>query len=112
MSQPRLDRLLTLEAPQDVPDGAGGYARLWMPLGQHWAEVTPGSGRETVSGTAPISAVSVKIVVRASPIGSLSRPRPDQRFREGARVFRIAAVAETDPRGRYLTCHSVEEEVA
>ncbi|MFD1511059.1 head-tail adaptor protein [Lacimonas salitolerans] len=34
------------------------------------------------------------------------------RAREGARIFRITAVAEGDLRGRYLTCFAEEEVVA
>ena len=45
------------------------------------------------------------------PPGCEARPRPGQRFREDARVWRIRAVAEAYPAGRYLTCFA-EEEVA
>jgi head-tail adaptor len=45
-------------------------------------------------------------------VGSDRRPRPDQRFREGARLFRILAVAEADAQGLYLTCFAREEVVA
>ena len=44
-------------------------------------------------------------------IGSTSRPLPDQRFREGTRVFRVLSVAERDPGSRFLICQT-EEEVA
>ena len=37
------------------------------------------------------------------------RPRPDQRLREGARIFTILAVTERDPEGRFLTCITREE---
>jgi hypothetical protein len=37
------------------------------------------------------------------------RPRPDQRLREGARIFTILAVGDSDPTGRYLTCFTQEE---
>ena len=53
--------------------------------------------------------MSYRIVVRAAPMGSDARPRPDQRFREGARVFAIRAVAEEDAAGRYLVCFADEE---
>jgi len=53
-----------------------------------------------------------RITVRAAPVGHAMRPRPEQRFREGARIFRITAVAEGDLRGRYLTCFVEEEVVA
>ncbi len=50
--------------------------------------------------------------MRAAPIGAPSRPRPDQRFREGARIFRIHSVTERDDQGRYLTCFATEEVAA
>jgi hypothetical protein len=31
------------------------------------------------------------------------------RFRDGARLYRIEAVQESDPMGRFLTCFAVEE---
>ena len=36
-------------------------------------------------------------------------PVPQQRFRDGARVYNILAVTERDPDGLYLTCFSREE---
>ncbi|MGX9354127.1 head-tail adaptor protein [Roseobacteraceae bacterium S113] len=112
MSMPMLNRRLTLEAPQDVPDGAGGYDRIWMPMGELWAEITMGTGREKALGTAPVSVTGVKVVVRAARVGSAARPRPEQRFREGERIFRILSVAEADKQGRYLMCRAQEEVVA
>jgi len=50
-------------------------------------------------------------VVRGAPVGHSTRPRAGQRFVETGRIFHIEAVAERDPRGRYLTCFA-EEEVA
>ena len=43
-----------------------------------------------------------------APFGAASRPRPDQRLREGARVFDILTVAEFDPAGRYLEIEAEE----
>ena len=36
------------------------------------------------------------------------RPIAGQRFREGARIYPIIAVAEADPEGRYLVCYAEE----
>ncbi|WP_368506744.1 phage head completion protein, partial [Staphylococcus pasteuri_A] len=47
MSTPRLNRALVLETAQDVPDGAGGFDRMWMPQGTIWADVSARSGRAT-----------------------------------------------------------------
>ena len=112
MTAPRLNRRLTLEAAQRLDDGAGGYRETWVALGEHWAEVTARTGRERAEAGLAISAVSYKIVVRSAPYGSPARPMPDQRFREGSRLFVIQAVAERDPDGRYLSCFADEEVAA
>ena len=106
-----LNRRLVLEAPERVADGAGGYVDGWVQLGELWAEVTARTGREKQGEAVPVSNVGYRITVRGAPVGASNRPLPDQRFREGTRVFRILAVAERDPNGHYLTCFA-EEEVA
>lgn len=109
MSRPRLNRRLVLEAPARVPDGAGGFVESWTALGEIWAEVTARGGRERAEGGAVVSGVGYRIVLRAAPDGAASRPVPEQRFRDGARLFVIQAVAEHEPRGRYLVCFADEE---
>lgn len=104
-----LNRPLVLEAPARVPDGAGGFAQTWSVLGTLWAEVVARTGREVTDGTAQLSSTGYRITVRAAPYGAASRPAPEQRFRDGARVFRIGAVTDRDPTGRYLTCYATEE---
>lgn len=98
MTAPALSRRLTLETRVATPDGAGGFAIEWQALGQLWADVRTRSKQEDVIGGQPRSRVTYRIVVRAAPFGAPSRPRADQRFREGTRVFDILAVAEKDER--------------
>jgi head-tail adaptor len=112
MSDPRLNRRLVLEAPDRVPDGAGGYRQTWVPLGEMWAEVKPGMGREKPAGFAVISSVHYRIYVRGAPVGAPSRPRAEQRFRDGGRLYRIHAVTEHDPAARFLVCYAYEEGAA
>lgn len=107
-----LSRCLTLEAASRLPDGAGGYTETWVELGQIWADVRPGTGNESGQNMVQLASVPLKIIVRAAPEGSPARPRPDQRFREGGRYYRILAVAEADRDGHYLTCFSREETAA
>jgi hypothetical protein len=90
---PQLRRRLLLEDPQRLSDGAGG------------AQTGRTAGQEGGS----LSLQRYKITLRATPQGSLSRPRPGQRFRQGQRLFRIEAVSEADPGGRYLNCQCIEE---
>lgn len=109
MGVTRLNRRLVLEEAQRVPDGAGGFTLAWVALGALWARVEAEAGRERAGEFVTLSSVAHRITVRAAPQGAPSRPKPEQRFREGARVFRITAVAEADAEGRYLTCFAQEE---
>lgn len=108
----RLNRQLVLEMPARVADGAGGFTESWTPLGTLWANITARSGREKAGIVAPLSLVTTKIIVRAAPTSSGARPQPDQRFREGARIFRIVSVTEHDTDAHYLMCAAQEETVA
>ena len=108
---PKLNRQLLLEDAFRVPDDAGGFSVDWQVLGTLWAQVSPGTGREKATHNLPRSHVPMKILVRAAPVGSPSRPIAGQRFREGTRIYNINAVTEKDEAGRYLLCHA-EEEVA
>ena len=104
-----LSRRLVLEAASRLPDGAGGYAETWVVLGEVWAEVRPGAGIDAAADMVAVAKVPLRITLRAAPEGSLARPRPEQRFRDGERVYRILAVTEADSRGHYLTCFGREE---
>lgn len=112
MEVPRLNRELVLEDRQLSADGAGGSVETWVPLGTLWADIRPGSGREEALQGVTLSSVALRIIVRAAPPDAPSRPRPDQRFREGARLYRIVAVTERDPAGAFLTCFAQEEVAA
>jgi head-tail adaptor len=111
MKTGHLNRKLILEAPERLADGAGGYSDGWIQLGEIWGEIVARTGREKQGEAVPVSTVGYRITVRGAPVGASNRPLPDQRFRDGSRVFRILAVTERDPDGHYLTCFA-EEEVA
>ncbi len=109
MNTPQLNRRLVLEEQVRTPDGAGGFDVVWTPLGNHWAEVRAGRGREKAAEFVMVSSLPYQIIVRAAPYSAPSRPKPDQRFKEGSRIFRIQAVSENDPQEHYLICHCKEE---
>ena len=111
MKAPVLGHALILEAPERVSDGAGGYVQGWIALGTIWAEIQARAGRETAESGAPISRTGYRIIVRGAPYGAPSRPMPEQRLRDGNRVFTIQAVAARDANGRYLVCYADEEVV-
>lgn len=107
MSAPSFSRRLVLEAPDRVSDGAGGYTESWVARGTVWADIAVrGAGTEA---RAAVSAVDLKITLRATPQGAPSRPTPGMRFRDGERIYRIEAVTEADTRGRTLICYATEE---
>ena len=112
MSAPRLSRKLVLEEAQRVPDGAGGHGLTWVALGTLWGLVEAGAGHERAGEFVTLSSVGYRITVRAAPQGAASRPKPEQRCRVGARIFRITAVTEEDAEGHYLTCFAQEEVLA
>ncbi|MFL9503940.1 head-tail adaptor protein [Rhodopseudomonas palustris] len=109
MKAPHLNRALVLEGAERVDDGAGGFATVWQPVATLWAELVAGAGRDPAGEEVVLSSVACRITVRAALPGAPNRPRPDQRFREGSRIFTILAVAERDPAGRWLICHCREE---
>jgi len=104
-----LSRALVLEASVRLPDGAGGFAQTWVPRGTLWADVRPGSGRDVAGEEVTLASVPYRITVRGAAQGAASRPKPEQRFRDGLRVFAILVVIESDGSGRYLTCFAREE---
>lgn len=106
---PRLDRALVLENPERVPDGAGGFSTVWVPLGTIWGQVRAGAGRIEAAEQVTLSTLTFRIYVRAAPQGDPRRPRPDQRFRLGGRLFAISAVTEAPDLDGLLVCFATEE---
>ena len=104
-----LNRPVVLEQAVPAPDGAGGNLLSWAPLGTLWVELRPGAGRERLGPIVPESRMTFRAYCRAAPQGSPQRPRPDQRLRDGSRLFLILAVAEADAAGAYLVCLLREE---
>lgn len=98
MSGGALSRRMTLETLVATPDGAGGCNVEWQALGTIWADVRPASGREDLAGVQPRPRVTYRMIVRSAPVGAPSRPRADQRLREGLRVFDILAVSDCGER--------------
>lgn len=109
MTPPLLNRRLVLEAADGQPDGHGGFDRAWVSVGTLWGELRGTTGQDRERGEAALALASVRITLRASPPGSLARPVPGQRLREGARVFPVLAVVDADAAGRFLTCFCREE---
>jgi SPP1 family predicted phage head-tail adaptor len=92
-----LNRRLTLQAPVETDDGAGGVTRSYAAVTTLWAKVQPVSAQSDVSADRLGAALRLRIVIRA---------RDDlttrHRFTEGARIYRVLAVQPTADR-RFLT---------
>lgn len=109
---PQLNRKLTLEERVTTPDGSGGFAVQWSPLGDLWADMRATRGNEQIIGRRETQSLAWRIRVRSAPIGAPSRPKPDQRFVEGTRVFTILAVSELAGTDLYLDCWAEEGTLA
>lgn len=102
MKRVSLNRKLVLEERLRVADGMGGFTQSWVSKGALWANLDARGAVERQIGGRTLSVAKFKIITRAAPFGADSRPRPDQRFREGGRTFDILAVGEYDAAGRFL----------
>lgn len=109
MKAVHLSRALVLEQAIENFDGMGGITLTWAGIGTLWAEVLPGTGRDTAGEEVVLSTVPYRITVRGAPQGAASRPKVGQRFCDGSRVFTILAVTERDEAARYLVCFVREE---
>lgn len=97
-----LNRRLTLEAPVENDDGAGGVTRSHQAVTTLWAQVTPVSAHGDVAADSLGAALRFRIVVRKRDDVTTRH-----RFVEGAHIYRIIAVRESADR-RFL---EIEAEV-
>lgn len=98
MSNPGLlQHRLTLEAPVETPDGAGGVIRTYESVATLWATLQPLSARESMEAAQRGMTVTHRIVLRFSA-DITSR----HRFRDGSRIFRIVSLRDRDGRKRFL----------
>jgi SPP1 family predicted phage head-tail adaptor len=95
----RLRHRLVIEAPLDLPDGAGGATRGWTVVGQCWARIEPMVADVRLQYSRPDQAQTHRIILRwrADIDGS-------HRFGLGARRFQVLATADADERRRRLVC--------
>lgn len=109
MVPPRLTVPLILETRERQPDGMGGHSVQWVALGQVFAAMKAGRGAMRGAEAGPESVAGWTITLRGFAAGDPRRPRPGQRLRMGARLFRIESVAEADAAGCYVQVIAEEE---
>jgi head-tail adaptor len=103
-----LTRRLTLEAPEEIADGAGGVRRGFRAVDGLWADIQAVSASERMSVGAPASRVTHRAAIRWVPAVAPTRPTPAMRFAEGTRRFDILGVSDADPWRRFLICWLAE----
>lgn len=99
-----LRRRLTLEAPVETPDGAGGVARTWTTVVDLWAAVEAtgaDSERDRADRRELAGRYRVTMRWRDGVDGAL-------RLRDGERILRIVGAADPDGGKRHLVV-TVEE---
>lgn len=89
----RLNRRLTLEAPVESADGAGGVTRSFSAVATLWASVEPVSARANVAADALGANITHRIQIRYSADITLRH-----RFRDGDTIFRLVAIRQRDKR--------------
>jgi SPP1 family predicted phage head-tail adaptor len=106
MSAPRIADLrqrVTIEAPSDAPDGAGGMTRTYSPLARVWASITPRDGEGRFVQQRQEQAVTH--VARIRWRGDVTS---QMRFVVASRRLLIHAVYDADERRRFLICQCEE----
>jgi SPP1 family predicted phage head-tail adaptor len=94
---------LVLEAPVDVPDGAGGVTRSYQPVATLHAQIRTlrAFGRER--GGQPQGVVTHQILFRKR--ADLSA---DMRLRKGTRVFTLIAIEDFDDLSNFVRAQCEE----
>lgn len=95
---------LTLQAADEIEDGAGGVTRTWEAIGQVWAAIEPLSLDDKLLADKRLGVLTHRFLLRHRTDVTLSH-----RFVLGLRVFIIRALRDPDQRGRLLEC-LVEEQ--
>lgn len=94
---------LILEAPVDLPDDAGGFARQWQQIDEIYGHIKTSSGQQQLNADKLENSLRVRIIIRW---------RPDMtghvRLRHGERIFNVRAVFDADGKRRFMTCDCEE----
>lgn len=94
---------VTLEAPIDAPDGAGGFSRSFAPVAELWARVAPGGAREDFVEQRAEQATNHVVTIRWR-----DDVAKDMRLVHRGRRLRIQSAVDPDERRRFLVCHCEE----
>lgn len=99
----RLNARLSLEAPEDIPDGQGGVSEGWTPVASLWGRIEPlRAGPDEIAGAA-IAVITHRVTIRHR-----ADVRHAMRFVHRGRSLVIRAVRDPDETCRYLVCDCEE----
>ena len=96
---------LTLEAPRETSDGAGGVVRTYEVVATMYGRIEPRRRRELVDDGRVVGLVMHRITVRHR--GDVSG---GMRFAAYGTHYRILSVEVADEQRRFLTCWCEEEQ--
>jgi SPP1 family predicted phage head-tail adaptor len=94
---------MTLEAPIEAPDGAGGFSRSFTPVADLWARIAPGGAREDFVEQRAEQTTSHVVTIRWR-----DDVTKDMRFVHRTRKLHIRSVVDPDERRRFLICQCEE----
>jgi SPP1 family predicted phage head-tail adaptor len=97
-----LNRRLVLEAPAEMPDGAGGVTRSYTTAATVWASIAPIGAASGPVAQALGASVTHRIVIRPGPSVTVQH-----RFRDGTRLFYVRDVRDREDR-RFVEIHAQE----
>lgn len=91
-----LDRRLTLDAPVETDDGAGGVSTTYQSVALVWAQVVPLTARAECVADSPSAALRYAIVIRYR-----NDITTRHRFQDGGRIYQVLTVQPATDR-RFL----------
>jgi SPP1 family predicted phage head-tail adaptor len=99
----RMRRRLTIMAPVETDDGAGGVVRTYEDTSTVWAAVEPVAGGFRLAAGASGQTVTHRIILRSGP-----ELTAQHCLRDGTRTWRIRSVHAADGEGRFLVALTEE----
>ncbi|MDP2121737.1 MAG: phage head closure protein [Hoeflea sp.] len=98
-----LSARLSLETPEERPDGQGGMTEGWVPVASLWGRIEPLGARPDEIAGAAIAMIAHRVTIRHR-----EDVRHAMRFVHRGRNLVIRAVRDPDERRRYLVCDCEE----
>jgi SPP1 family predicted phage head-tail adaptor len=89
----QLKTRLAVQQPVEVADGQGGVSRTWTTFANVWGQVSPVGASASIEADAAGATQRYRIILRSQL--SLTT---QHRFVEGARIYRIVGLRESNDR--------------